>query len=80
MRDAPVEPVSALPLPRSKAGTFLVGMVLVDLPVLLVVGAFGWVYGFERTYEAVAAWRAAHLWSFLPSAALAVLFVRRMFR
>lgn len=72
--------MSALPLPRSKAGTFFVGMVIIDVPVLAAIAAVGWFYGFERTYEAIAAWRWQHPWSLIPSVVLAGLFVRRTFR
>lgn len=54
-------------LPYNRSVTFLVGLFLVDLPVLVAVAVVGWFYGYVHTYEAVADWRMAHPWSFVPS-------------
>lgn len=72
--------VSAIPAPRSRFGLTLVGLLLVDLPVLLAVFVCGFFFGFSHTYETVADWRMAHPWSLLPSLVLAVVLVRRWWR
>lgn len=56
---------------------WLIGLVVVDLPVLLAVLAVGSVYGYAHTYEAVTAWRMQHPWSLLPSLVALALIVRR---
>lgn len=58
----------------------LLGLVLIDAPVLVAVAVAGSLYGFVHTYEAVSAWRLAHPWSFAPSVLLAVLIARRWWR
>lgn len=55
----------------------LLGLVLVDVPVLAAVAVAGSLYGFVHTYEAVSAWRIAHPWSFAPSVLLAALLAVR---
>lgn len=56
---------------------FLVGLAVIDAPVIVAAVVFGSIYGFVHTYETVSAWRLAHPWSFAPSLILAALLVRR---
>lgn len=53
----------------------LIGLVLVDVPVLISIGVLGLVYGFRDTATAYLDWREAHPWSFLVSLAAVALFI-----
>ena len=64
-------------LPHKKSTTALMGLLLIDLPFLLVVATVGWKYGYVHTWEAISEWRFAHPWTFIPSIVLAVLLIRR---
>jgi hypothetical protein len=46
---------------------FLLGLLLVDVPVLAACSIAGLRYGFADTFAAVLAWRLAHPWAGLPS-------------
>lgn len=56
-----------MPAPSSRLGLFVIGLILVDLPVLLAVLVVGLVFGFSHTYEVVTEWRVEHPWSLIPS-------------
>ena len=57
--------------PSRRSHTFLVGLILVDLPVLAAVAVVGAFAGYRHTYTVVTDWRLAHPWSLLPSVMLA---------
>ena len=69
-----------IPLPRTRSGQFVLGVVLIDLPALAVALAFGFAHGFARSYNDVTEWRLQHPWSMVPSVALAALLVWRIVR
>ena len=56
---------------------FLIGLILIDVPVLLGIMVASLVFGAGDTFETVAQWRADHPWTYAPSfVALAVLALR----
>lgn len=63
--------------PYRRSSTVVLGLLLIDLPVLIAVAVAGAFYGYARTYEAVTAWRLQHPWSLIPSVVLAVVLVVR---
>jgi hypothetical protein len=67
----------AVMLPHKTSTAFVVGLVLVDLPVTIVIAAAGIHYGFADTYKGVNQWRLAHPWSFAPSLVLAGVLIWR---
>ena len=67
-------------LPHKKSSTFLLGLLLIDLPFLIIVAALGVVYGFKDTYWTISDWRLAHPWSLIPSLLLAVWLARKWWR
>ncbi len=66
----------SLPRPRS----WLLVLLLLDVPVLLAVLVVGWAHGYVETYESVSDWRMAHPWSFAPSLVLVAVLVGRWWR
>jgi len=58
--------------PHRPSHTFIVGLIVLDLPVLLAIAVVGAWLGYHHTYDAVTDWRLDHPWSLIPSAALAV--------
>jgi hypothetical protein len=67
-------------LPHRRSHLFLLGLLLVDLPVLAAVALAGHWYGYRDTYDGVMDWRLAHPWSLLPSLVLSVWLLRRWWR
>jgi len=63
--------------PYRTSHMFLVGLILIDLPIILAVAVIGWQHGYVNTYESIMDWRTSHPWSFIPSLALLVVLVRR---
>jgi hypothetical protein len=62
---------------HKKSTAFLLGLLLIDLPVLIVVIRFGVVYGFGNTYGTISEWRLEHPWSMVPSVMLAAWLIRK---
>ena len=67
-------------LPHKKSSTFLLGLLLIDLPFLIIVAALGVVYGFKDTYWTITDWRIEHPWSLIPSLLLAVWLLRKWWK
>jgi len=67
-------------LPHKKSSTFLLGLLLIDLPFLIIVAALGVVYGFKDTYWTITDWRMQHPWSLIPSLLLAVWLLRKWWK
>jgi len=63
--------------PYRTSHMFLLGLILIDLPIILAVAVIGWQHGYVNTYESIMDWRTSHPWSFIPSLALLVVLVRR---
>jgi len=63
--------------PYRTSHMFLLGLILIDLPIILAVAVIGWQHGYVNTYEGIMDWRTSHPWSFIPSLALLVVLVRR---
>ena len=64
-------------LPYKDSHLALLGLLLVDLPVILAVAVIGHKHGYMNTYEDVSAWRLEHPWSLTPTVALAAWLVVR---
>jgi hypothetical protein len=64
-------------LPHKKSTTFLLGLLLIDLPVFAAVAVLGVVYGFKNTYWTISDWRMEHPWSLIPSVILAAWLIRK---
>jgi len=64
-------------LPHRKTTTVALGLLLIDLPALLAIAVVGWKYGYARTWNVATEYRLQHPWTFLPSLAMTVIFVRR---
>jgi uncharacterized membrane protein len=69
--------MSSSMFPHRRKTTFLVGLVLVDLPVLITVAIAGWFYGYQHTYTVIEDWRMAHPITFAPSLVLLVVLAVR---
>ena len=67
-------------LPHRRSHTFLLGLLLIDLPVLVAVAVLGTVYGFKNTYWTISDWRMAHPWSLIPSLLLAIWLIRKWWK
>jgi type III secretory pathway component EscS len=67
-------------LPHHKSHVFLLGLFLIDLPVLIAVVVVGFFYGFIHTYNEVMEWRLAHLWSMIPSVVLSLWLIRKWWK
>lgn len=53
--------------PHRQSSTIVVGLILIDLPILVAVLVVGFFNGFGKTYTEINDWRLAHPWSFIPS-------------
>jgi len=58
----------------------VLGLILIDLPVLLAVAVVGWFYGYQHTYWTIADWRLEHQWTLLPSLILTVVLILKVAR
>jgi hypothetical protein len=67
-------------LPHRRSHTFLLGLLLIDLPVFVAVAALGTIYGFKNTYWTISDWRMAHPWSLIPSLLLAIWLIRKWWK
>ena len=67
-------------LPHRRSFSLLLGLLLVDLPVLTLALVAGVRFGFRDSFWAISDWRFAHPWSFVPTVALAAVLVRRWWR
>jgi len=67
-------------LPHHKSHLFLLGLFLVDLPVLVAIVVVGLFYGFVHTYTEVMDYRIEHLWTMVPSLLLAFWLCRRWWK
>jgi type III secretory pathway component EscS len=64
-------------IPHKKTTALIVGLLLVDLPVLLAVAVVGWRYGYARTWTTVMDYRMQHPLTLLPSLAMTVFLIRK---
>ena len=64
-------------LPHRYSHLFVLGLLLIDFPVLLAVAVAGYRHGYIATYEDVSTWRLQHPLSLVPSLILAVWLVVR---
>lgn len=67
-------------LPHRRSTRFVLGLVLVDLPVLVAAVVCGIWLGFGHTISAVMEWRVEHPWSLIPTAVVFGLLVYRLER
>lgn len=67
-------------LPYRRSHLALLGLLLIDLPVLLTVAVVGYRNGYVTTYENMSAWRMQHPLSLVPSAAALAFLAARWFR
>ena len=67
-------------LPHRRSYTFLLLLLLVDLPVFIAAAVLGTVYGFRNTYWTISNWRIGHPWSFIPSLLLVVYLIHKWWK
>ena len=67
-------------LPHHKSHVFLLGLLLIDFPVVVAIAVLGLFFGFAHVYNDVMDWRMQHLWSMIPSVLLAVWLGRRWWK
>ena len=67
-------------LPHHKSQVVLLGLFLIDLPVLIAIVVVGCFYGFVHTCSVVMDYRIEHLWTMIPSLLLAFWLARRWWK